>query len=113
MVIAIKRIKADLPGGFGMYLHNFKDGQEIALSVEEEKGINTWVPGQNEGKQIRIQIINVGNNSHVDAEFYLWDDYYKLQCSYPSGEIKTILTVSGSTDIGITVSLTGVQAHVM
>ncbi|WP_445249344.1 hypothetical protein [Microcoleus sp. OTE_8_concoct_300] len=108
--MSIKSIRSALPQGMGMNFYNFEDEKELNFSGEGTKTTSTWVPYQTSGKQIRIQIKNENNNSHVDAEFYLWDDDYKLQCSTPEG-IKNLLTVSGSKDIGITVNLTGVQAH--
>lgn len=110
MVMAIKRIKADLPSGIGMNFHNFEDGKDINFSGPGTQDTNTWIPFQTSGKQIRIQIKNEGDNGHVDAEFFLWDDSHKLQSSTFDG-VKTILTVSGSKDVGITVSVTGVQAY--
>lgn len=109
-VVAIKSIRSALPQGMGMNFHNFEDGKDLNFSGEQTKSTNTWVPYQTSGKQIRIQLKNEGNNEHVDGEFYLWDDNYKLQCSTPDG-IKTILTFSGSHDVGITVNLNGVQAN--
>jgi hypothetical protein len=110
MVMAIKSIHSALPRGMGMNFYNFEDDKNLNFSGEGTQKTSTWVPYQTSGKQIRIQIKNENNHFHVDREFYLWDDNYKLQCSTPHG-IETILTVSGSHDIGITVNLTGVQAH--
>jgi hypothetical protein len=113
MVMAIKSIKSDLPSGLGMNFHNFDDGKDINFSGQGTTTTSTWVPYQNpalgRAKQIRIQIVNERNNQHVDSEFYLWDDNYKLVCDTPNG-MDTILSVSGDRDIKITVTPTGVQA---
>lgn len=109
MVMAIKVVKSASPKGIGMNLHNFEDGKDINISGEGEEGTNTWVPYQTSGHQIRIQLKNEHKDFHVDSEFFLWDDNYKLQCSTHQG-VQTILTVSGNTDIGIIVNLDGVQA---
>ena len=110
MVMAIKRIRSDLPGGIGMNFYNPEDKKDLNFSGEQTINTSTWVPYQKSGKQIKIQIKDERNNFHVDSEFYLWDDSFKLQCAMHDG-IKTILTVSGDKDIGITVSVTGVQAY--
>lgn len=113
MVMAIKRVKSELPPSHAMTFHNFEDNKELNFSGEETHDTNTWIPYQTSGKQIRIQVRNKDNNYHVEGEYFLWDDNYKLQFSTPDGGIKTILTVSGSTDVGITVNLIGVQAYYM
>lgn len=110
MVMAIKYIKCDLPHGFGMNFYNFEDKKNIDLSEQQEITTNTWVPYGGSKEHIRIQIKNVNNNYHVDSEFFLYDDYFKLVMSY-SGGMNTLLTVSGDRDIGITVTATGVQAY--
>lgn len=113
MVLAIKRVKSELLQTLAMTFHNFEDNKELNFSGDETHDINTWIPFQSSGKQIRIQIRDKNNNYHVVIEFYLWDENYKLQCSTPNDGIKTILTVTGSKDVGLNVSTTGVQAYLM
>jgi len=112
MVMAIKRVESDLPPTYAMTFHNFEDNNELNFSGKETHDTNTWIPYQTSGKQISIQVRDKNNNYHVDAEFFLWDDNYKLQCSTSRG-IVTIMTVSGSHDVGIIVNQMGVQAYFM
>ena len=113
MVMAVRQVKSELPPSHAMTFHNFEDNNELNFSGEETHDTYTWIPYQTSGKQIRIQVRNKTNNYHVDAEFFLWDDNYKLQCSTPNNGIQTILTVSGNTDVGINVNLNSVQAYYM
>lgn len=110
MVIAIKNVRCELPSGIGMNFHNFEDNYDINFSESGSTDTNTWVPFQSSGKQIKIHIKDENANFATIAEFYLWDDNYKLQCGTSDG-IKTILTFSGSSDVGIIVHVSGVQAY--
>jgi hypothetical protein len=110
MVMAIKSITSALSDGIGMGVYNSEDKQNLNFSGNMTMDVNTWVPYQNTGKHIYIQVKDEKANFKVISEFYLWDNDYKLICSAPDG-LKTILTVSGNQDIGITVTVSGVQAH--
>ncbi|WP_169222482.1 hypothetical protein [Brasilonema sp. UFV-L1] len=110
--MAIKRVNSNLLPTFAMTFHNFEDNKELNFSGVETHDTNTWVPFQSSGKQIKIQIRDKSNNYAVMNEFYLWDENYKLQCSMQDG-VKTILTVTGSRDVGLNVSTSGVQAYLM
>ena len=108
MVIAVKNVRSQVPEGLTMEFLNNEDGKHITINGPGERGINTWVPFQSSGKQIKIRI-HQGSNPIV--EYYVWDDNYKLQCSGPDGMV-TILTVSGSADVELLVNVVGIQASI-